>query len=792
MGVTSEHEIDFLVIRGVSDFADSAKNTLEELSKNLIRKIAARNAASFLQMQTKNPYFVEVISRRRPNFTAVELPLDLPSTAAALPSIQELLMDVTVARLRETNQVFRTLPEGSILPLPRLRPSPSGNLTSPPKADPIEIREAVVRNNRIVTSIPRAFPDKSLSWMIAHALHYETEDDYQLVPIVVPGADVRPPRGTIEALTKINLKELIEDGGKPVIIIDSFKLGSKTNSAFLAEQMTLNPECTFVVLTHDEPNPKELEAFVAATNSHHFEIWDTSFSEMTQFFSRHFSIKRDEAQVVALRLHDLFRKFKLQVHPTFFAGIPQEMVTAILDANRRGELIQLAVDGYLTFLVSEDQDSVRLSRTTRARFLRALVRHIKIEKRSLDSEALLQFAADHFTVMGYPNDPKTFIQDFYDKNILIDQGECVGFGLTFVEAYFTALELGDDPNEAITYFEWSDPSSFDFLAYDLYAELCAHPGFVDHLINRGNSFERRASGWEDTSGIADGTIHPLLLQKNGHVKAVQHRIQVAVKAVNDGRDETASKQKFLDVADRVYVEVSEARREKSDAGDSQDDADPRIPIWVLSTVLLGQGSEKIKADKKVDLANYVLHMGSEIMDQWCAEVSQFDFEKLKSELLNPTIEDKIIPDDADLGTSLTKRELIESFVDIIEVMLLSEPIRSMTSTLCEQARNPVLISTVGEIQPDGPLSRFLYAAWVGEMNLPDGKKALTTMEKSFPNSPFFRTAAATHFVERVYWSLANKGIRLQILRTANSLLEPINRGLPIAAIKKQIESDGVA
>src|SRR5689334_7861321 len=98
--------------------------------------------------------------------------------------------------------------------------------------------------------------------------------------------------------------------------------------------------------------------FVTQLAADVFEICDISFLEISYFIQKNFSMTGTEAQVIALRLRDIFNEFSLAAHPTYFAGIPRETLSALLQANRRAELIQLAVDGFLTIVVAEDLSDV--------------------------------------------------------------------------------------------------------------------------------------------------------------------------------------------------------------------------------------------------------------------------------------------------------------------------------------------------------------------------------------------------------------------------------------------------
>jgi hypothetical protein len=115
---------------------------------------------------------------------------------------------------------------------------------------------------------------------------------------------------------------------------------------------------------------------------------------MSHFVQKNFDMKSSEAEVVALRLRETFRKFDLDAHPSYFAGIPRSTLTALIQANRRAELMELAVAGFMIFVVADDKASVQLSRTTRSRFLQNLLVEIWVEKRNFSHSQLVEFTSD--------------------------------------------------------------------------------------------------------------------------------------------------------------------------------------------------------------------------------------------------------------------------------------------------------------------------------------------------------------------------------------------------------------
>lgn len=784
-----DNSLDFVAIRGISDNADEQKNEHEALTKDVSRRVAGYNAFSFLKFQiSSNTFFRRYLLERRPSgATQPPLPIgDEPTNPLA--DAQELLLNRTVARLRETNQSFKALPDGAVLPLPRVRVRPGKVTPTTKRGEALEFRESVARFQRLFAVIPRIFPDKSLAWLIAHALHYEQWEERQFVPVVISGDEVKPPRGTPERLAALDLTKIRENGGTPVFIIDSFPLGSSTSAAFLAEIMRSSEDDRFIVLVQDDPNVRDIEEFVAKSSSEHVDIVDTSFAEITNFLANHFSMKSEAAQVVAIRLRNVFRRFGLQMHPTFFAGIPQELIASILEANRRGELIQLAVDGYLTHVVSIDAEKGRLSRTTRAEFLRRVIRETKLEKLPLAMDRLLAMADDFFKERGYPNDPKNFIDKFFEANVLIETAGKVEFGLTFVGAYFTALELCEDANLAIAYFDLSS-DEIDFLAFDLYAELCAHEDFVDALIARVGCAQVLSDEREPVSKLETGAIHPVMMKQKGLASAVSRRVEIATQAVADGRDETAEKQRLLDVAERVLDETVE--REGSDI----DEPDPSVVkinealrFWGTAVVLLGQGAEKLDDTRKKILAGMVTKLGAAIIDDWTNFNASIDYEELKKKLTNEESLKHIIDATLEIPAGVTEKELIEAFVDIAEMALTSEPLRIVLSHLADEAGHRVVLPAVKSVVPESFLERLLLASWLAEVDAGEAKPLLKDMAKNFPQAPFLRTTLATYYMFRVYWSMSDKNSRLQLLHYANTLTKPMGRELPVREITKQIKS----
>jgi nucleoside phosphorylase len=365
-----------LTVRGISDHADAGKGALESTTGGLVRRVAASNAASFLRLQTGNPHFQSVLNRRRGNLQ-IGLPLGgpQPKPPRDLAAVVADIGSSVDEKLRDLSPEFRLQEKGYRLPIPRMRQVHfTSGMGQTFKADPLEIREALEGRDVILLTLPRNYPDYSLPWVLANDLLTAEVSGQQVIPVIIDGQAVRPPRADLVAAAEYPFDEAAgRPGVRIVFLVDEIPLASKTRTAFLEGEVRKNPDAKFVFITRNETHIVAESDFTRAVAADVFQLSGVSFLEIAHFVQKNFGMTGSEAEVIALRLRDTFRSFDLSAHPTYFAGISREIVSALLQANRRAELIQLAVDGFLTFVVAGDTANVTLSRTTRARFLRRLV-----------------------------------------------------------------------------------------------------------------------------------------------------------------------------------------------------------------------------------------------------------------------------------------------------------------------------------------------------------------------------------------------------------------------------------
>ncbi|MCW5688492.1 MAG: hypothetical protein KIT76_08110 [Pseudolabrys sp.] len=636
---TGKRGIPAITIRGISDYAHR-KRDLEEGTRGAIRHLAAANASTFLWTQLQNDRFVGWLRQRRAS-PSTPKPAPGPSTSSP-PRLEEVLASIAIridTKLRELSHHYQMKPKGYRLPVPRIRKfdaSTALSITDTPIVQ--EIRDALSAKAAIAIRLPHNYPDASLPWVIADDLLTAEIGGLQPVPLVVDGEGVSAPNGSLANLAKpagASLSDL-EEGSIPVFIIYNIPYESKTRLPYLADQIRSTTHSKFILLSSGDHQTVIETDFAKQIGADVFTVTDISFAELALFLQKNFAMSGMEAEVVALRLRDTFQKFDLSAHPTYFAGIPSETLAALIQVNRRAELIQLAVDGYLTFVVAGDRASVQLSRTTRLRFLRKLAAAINIEKRSFDHGSLIAFTADFASKHDFDIDSLEFIQNFRTKGILHFSSDIVRFSLPFVESYVLAVELRENVESAKRYFD-PEAENFDTATFDIYCELGPAPGVVEKVLA---SFHLHIADLSDLAKsphiLTEQSFQPKLLSNQEKLRGLQAELDRAARDVADDKPNRDRKQRMLDVAERMETEASRRSTKESESAAGPTAEDGRIGsavgAWIVGVVMLGSGAEHLEADTKRQLVQDILELGTAAIDAWTRRYASIDFAKLKSDL----------------------------------------------------------------------------------------------------------------------------------------------------------------
>lgn len=778
----AKKSVHALTIRGISDHADHAKDQLEGSTGGKIRALAAGNAASFFRLQFDNPRFISAIDKLRTLRTG-ETQGTLPLTGDVKRDVTSLIADCAQKideKLRELSPEYKLLDKGYRLPVPRMRTvqyvSGFGSKFS---SDPEEVREALDRHGAILLGLSKNYPDSSLAWIIASDLLTAVVGGKQMIPIVVDGDAVRPPRIGLSAAAHWNFDEAIEcEGAQLVFIIDGAPLSSKTKIDFLVKEIKARPDCRYIIITRDETQIISESEFAATTKAEFYQLASVSFLEIAHFVEKNFDMTAAEAELIAFRLRETFSTFDLSAHPTYFAGISKELLATLLQANRRAELIQLAVDGFLTLVVAGDKANVTLSRTTRARFLRMIATEIRVEKRTMTREAIVSLAAGQATEFGYDIDPTAFVASFVDCGILHFSEDQVVFSLPFVESYLLAVELADEPDKAIRYFDLDD-DAVDLATFDIYCEIKPSQAVIDKVmasVERGRDALVLEAGQKHI--LLTDAARPEMITKADRLKAIEDRFNKLSDDVRSGKGDVKRKQKLLDIADRVR----EAASDRSGMNEVEQEADHSeefqrfaagIRYWVTGAQMLGSAAEHLRAETKEKLSSLLIDKVGLLSHAWTEAYTRVDFSVLRKEFTSDDVLKSIQNGSDDKAELEETRRQVESMVDLLEFSLLAAPLRRLLSHLCERARLRVLAVSVEKASVDGEVQKLVHAMWLADIDGRRGQSALMDAVKGLPTSPFLRIVVATHLMTRVYWNQSDPIDRRRFLDAAEVALKPI-------------------
>lgn len=779
-----DNNVPVMTVRGISDYADREKKKLEIASKGAVRHLAAGNAASFLRLQiSENEYFRVGLKK----LSKVSQPeLILTERGQIYDPVSAIINDAYIVideNLRKFSPEYRIQEKGYRLPTPRVR------LTGNDESTPIEVRDAVKNHDRVIINLPRTYPDQSLSWVIANDLCGADIDGQQPVPFVINGDGIRGRATTLASLCGPGLSEMVKTVGvMPVVIVENIPFSSKHRREMLVEEAANYPGVKFVFLVRGEADLVSETEFSAKTASEIYETCPISFKEIALFVQKNFQMSGSESEVVALRLRETFNRFDLDAHPTYFAGIPRETLSALLQANRRSELIQLAVDGFLTFVVAGDKGDVALSRTTRARFLRQLVVDMHVEHHTYDEPGLLKRIKDFAAQHDFDIDPMRFMQGFIDHGIMHFENGNAKISLPFIESYLLADELSRNPAKANKYFDVNS-ETFDFATLDLYSEIGPSPDLVIKIIETlKTSLELSALRTNEPNILIGGSILPNYVKQPERGNVLQRRLAGAHKAVRENSENAGEKQKTLDLADRIKEKTGRVARERKPEEDQHlKDLEPLKELmhkWCIATILLGSSAEHLDAGTKRGLAQDIVVGASRLIDEWSRFQAKFDFDELRREL---TTDEALadLPGPQDLEE---KRKFTEILLDIIEYSALAKPLRKILGFLCEQARQKVLAPSIAAVVLEGPLENVIHGTWLTDVDSKRGAIPLRDSLRGLPRSTtFLRITLMSHYLARVYWNHWSTEHRLALLEAASEAIKPLGATIEKAKITRLVK-----
>ncbi len=470
-----------------------------------------------------------------------------------------------------------------------------------------------------------------------------------------------------------------------------------------------------------------------------------------------------EAESVAIRLDDTFRRFRLEAHPTYFAGIQEETLAALINANKRAELIQLAVDAVLTLMVAVDKSSPPLSRTTRERFLKMVVLEMARGKDCLSEDILLSMSTDFLTKGLFPTSASEFLVPFFEVGLLYRMDGLIYVTHPYVESYLLAQALRDEPDFAKDYF---DPQRMKFNSYvfDIYCELGPTVDVVDAAVKFAHLALSLADDLYPGPHPYLSTTKKLAAMSNANqLQALSYGlIDKADKIEKDDSSDSEvrnEKQKLLDAG--RYVRNQAGQRSPSRRFQDNTPNEIRTEFELLDALsrslllvatAIGAGSESLGGDKKVQLANLVILVADRLSDVWTRNRLRIDFICLRDDILADENVWKVLNE---IGASDDEFDRVRYDLEIsvysFELNAVLEPLGRVLSQVASSAGIRVLQPVLEKSVAKGPIQALIKSTWMLDVDAAKGRVSFKNLLADYNGSPLIRLVLASHLLWRVYW-----------------------------------------
>ena len=773
-----------LSIRAISDLADPSKTALEEATNNAVRTIAARNAASYLFHQFSNAHLVTyLVNRGRDAISPSPTPHSYGKN-----SIDSLLAHAESSietNLRESCPAYRTKSKGYVLPPPRISPAKSNQPLDNGADPPIqEITEAIEKFDRILISVDFTYPDDALCWVIADHI-MRTNGDRIFVPTVIHGRDVKVGQFDLQSQEAV-----VRENATPIVILDNPDVRSQRHANFLIEEANRYPSVKFVIVSKDNKFTVDAGDFLSLFDCQVFHSASFSLTSLSNFISSNFDMLPQQADYTAIRLWEVFEKFNMHAHPSYFAGISQDILYALINANRRGELLQLAVEGALMLVVATDQDisdtsDVAVSRTFRKRFLTDVVVNQEILKEPVSEDRAVLMAEDLANKYDLDISPSRFVSAFIDIGLLSFADGRVTFSASYVRDYLLAEFLSGDAQEARSYFDLSQ-EMIDLNVMDIYAEL----GPDKELIRRNielmeEDLDLLDDKRKNTRGILlQDRIQPRMLAHPARARAKRRAVEEALQYVGENDSDLERKQRILDFRNKIANRVVEYRHDEDRIG-----ADESIPIkqillhWRAGCTLLNGGAEQIESGPKRRLAGLLIQLGNRLAEVLTADLEGFDFNELKKSVMEDESY-RQFESSLDKAEQHRLREDLQKVLDLIEYELAAVAYRAVLYTLCGTGWENTLRLSVRECELEEPFDELTRAVWVSDLQPESARDVCKAALVDLGTAGMIRCLLADHFVSRVYWDKWKREDRRKILDLAGEIIEPLGVSLKKSEISK--------
>lgn len=761
----NELDIPYITIRGCSDYADEDKNSLEQASKNFIRKTAAKNAGSFVKYAT--PILLDSILEDCLSPVSIETPLE-----ACIKN-----NDLNIKREAQKRFSLYSLDLAAIetFPAPRIRieaPKEDGSELIADKAEVLEIDEALELSSRVCVKVPRYYPDTSLPFLFANRLNRALIGGKPTYAVNVKWESFGPPSNTLDAfLNELGLGDLSKDDCCIVFVFSEFRTGSSSKTDFLDKCLSENPNYSAIIFPHGDATPDEINTFEETFEFSDASIVSISFREFVSFVMKQYGLPAGQAEVSARRLFNTFDRHRLQLMPAHLVSIDKDVLSLMVSANRRSELIELIVTGMLMTVVAADSSFAKLSRTFREEFLAELAVRIHILKSVKTKGEAISFAESIFQERGIDVSPSSFIKLLVDGGILTETNN-IDFRVSLIKSYMIATGLCNHPELAKQYFELNN-SIPDIQTFDIYCELDENQTLLEQLEKEVDVsiayFEGKLSTYDNP--ILDGHVECRALKGKSNVAEIAVSMGETIsKIASANSDDTIDeKQKLIDANNRV-------RRIKQTVAVDTTDKQRHLPekhairSMYMLTLNLSASAERMTKEAKKENLKKVIQLGDLMVKDIHTIISQTDEVEIAKKirhLLKEQIEGTIPEDELESFSNLLADDLHASSAMRIYFNVMH--------LLYEGGHSKILKSLIEEIDANGNIQHLLKSGWITDLDPsnPDNERIFKSLSKKLGAKTLPRFVLADFFAGRSFWYYSTVAEKQQVLKTINEVLKPM-------------------
>lgn len=770
--------IPCVTIRGISDHADVNKNALERTTKHAARQLASDNAITYFGLQLKNPTFLRVASAHRERCNE---PSFFQSVNKEPDSVLKGVSTDLNSYLEKMSPEYKHRPNNANLPIPRIsRDNLNDKIEDLKSKSPQSVYEAIKEARGIYIKIPKSYPNQTLAWSIGQSLLKGEVDGKQILPLVVSGDEINPPGKGVKHATGVDPSdpEILRDFS-PVIIVSEPHFHSEPRMKELTDELKRFDYCPSIVISRAETPTAKIDQLKTDLALVDYVTAPVPFYEIADYLETAFEMKPAEADSVATRLEDTFSKFRLHTHPAYFVGLQETTIEALIQANHRAELIQLAVDGLLSFVVAFDESPVKLSRTTREEFLSDLAFQIRVEGKTFSRETLSSYVREFGVRKALEVQPDVFLRGYFSVGLLNESSGQVSFSLPFLEAYLLSERLRTDAVAAAKYFN-PHASYFDEYAFDLYVERGACSEVVNAICNYATDVLDQCDDEENV--FLGKKVRPHALSTPQLLLQLAHQMSEAATRLTESsssQELRQEKQRIIDARSAVRGRVAardplERQSVPEKVKKEFEFLDALSRSSTLLATIIGSGAERLDGDVKAKVGKCLLSICERFLHHWTLNRMSINFDEMRDELNSDEAVQKIIEE---LGLyeedPVKVRENMLLFLDDQEMRALSGPAGVLFMRLAQYAGVRSLRPTFSNLRPENKIERLFRDVWMMDVEHNDGKRALKDTLQHYKGSPLLRLAVTNHLMNRIYWHHWQKDSRATFMDVARYSLAPL-------------------